>query len=276
MIDGTLVEDGVGPTFLAGSESDRGDSQAAGRRYAVGRERPLVHLRGLTEGGLAGRSSRDDKWVVGLEYPRREVLLRFKRQPGVSGTRVVENLCHRVLAALGRARVRGSAPRLNGYFHPTPVPSVDGKVRALAEHDGVHAGHGLGKKVAERKPIAILFHDGTDDVDGDVGTVKTSVGNELPSVDLRRDRSLVIRRAAPEDDAVGELAHERIVGPGRGIPHSDRVHVSIENDLGLTVADASNDVAHRVCEDLVVSEVLHLGHDASRYLRFLACRRGYG
>src|SRR5665809_15905 len=145
MIDGTLVEDGVGPTFLAGSESDRGDSQAAGRRYAVGRERPLVHLRGLTEGGLAGRSSRDDKWVVGLEYPRREVLLRFKRQPGVSGTRVVENLDLRVLGgAEGRHFLHRRLQRLARGQPAVQIDRAGVRNRVERSRFAFDLGHGDG------------------------------------------------------------------------------------------------------------------------------------
>ena len=82
--------------------------------------------------------------------------------------------------------------------------------------------------------------------------------------------------AARVEQAVLDLAHERIPLPLGGIADADGVDVRVVDDHLRTVADAPDGVAHPVEAHLVEAELAHLGLDALADRADLRVHRGDG
>ena len=97
--------------------------------------------------------------------------------------------------------------------------------------------------------------------------------DDAPAVHDGRERALHVAGAAAVDDAVALGALERIDRPVGRVADIDRVHVGVEGEDARAVADAAEDVAHRIDADLVVAAGLHLGLDAADDVALLGAER---
>ena len=142
-------------------------------------------------------------------------------------------------------------------LHPSAVAAVDGEVRRLGDHHRFGPQPVLVDDVLPAEAVAVFFLDAADHPEREVA-LEAEFLDDAPAVDDGRERALHVAGAAAVDDAVPLVALERIDRPVGRIADIHGVHVGVEREHARAVADAAEDVAHRVDAHLVVAAGDHL------------------
>ena len=157
----------------------------------------------------------------------------------------------------GRRAVAAPALHLDANLHAPAVAAIDVQVGRLGDDDQLRLELLVLEQVLPAKTVAVLLHDRAGEQDREL-VVQAEFLDDLARVNHRGDAAFLVHRAAPPDLAV---LHERLEGiefPLREVAGINRVHVGVERDDALALADAADDVAEAVNADVVEADLLHL------------------
>ena len=160
-------------------------------------------------------------------------------------------------------------------FHAPAMAAPHLAIGGIGNHDAFRADVVFVDEVLPAEAVAILFLHRADHVERVIAR-QIEVFDDFRAINHAGQRAFLIRRAAPVNDAVLEFAFIRVMRPRGGIADADGIHMRVNRQNCLAVADAPYNIAHRVNRDFIEPDAEHFLLDMLNNAPFLTTFRRNG
>ncbi len=173
-----------------------------------------------------------------------------------------------VFPALGSGTVAGDPAEVDRDLHAAAVSAVDVEVGRLGADHEVRLDLLFFDDPVPAETIAILFHDGTDNVEGQV-TVKAEFLENAASGHSGGRATLLVNRSTTMHETVLDLPRKGIKGPVVAVADTDCIHVPVDRQNFFSVSDPADHVPESIDADFVKAGLFHLALELGLDFLFL-------